>query len=185
MSIAVRDMYSITSEDVDFVVQFVAKESGIVLDHAKTYLIDSRLADVARRLNLGGPSEVIKKLRTMPTPELQRQAVEAMTTNETSFFRDHSPFEALKTDIVPKLITQNAAKRSIRIWSAACSTGQEAYSIAMTLRESFPVLSTWKIEIVGTDINSQVLQRARWKIFPVGSQPRSACAIADQILHAI
>jgi chemotaxis protein methyltransferase CheR len=88
-----------------------------------------------------------------------------MTTNETSFFRDKTPFEALRTSVIPGLITRRAAQKSIRIWSAACSTGQEPYSLVMMLRDQFPVLKDWRIEIVATDLSPTVLQRARDGMF--------------------
>jgi chemotaxis protein methyltransferase CheR len=92
---------------------------------------------------------------------MHRQAVEAMTTNETSFFRDHHPFDALRTQIIPDLINRKAASKQLTIWCAAASTGQEPYSVAMLLREHFPVLTSWKLTFIATDLSTQVLAKAR------------------------
>jgi chemotaxis protein methyltransferase CheR len=89
------------------------------------------------------------------------QVVDAMTTNETSFFRDRHPFDAMKKVLLPGLVERRAAQRHLRIWSAACSTGQEAYSLAMMLRDDFPLLAAWRIEIIGTDISPSAVARAR------------------------
>jgi chemotaxis protein methyltransferase CheR len=161
MSVPIDTAPKISAADMDFIVQFVFRECGIVLDHSKMYLVESRLSEVSRKTTLSGASGVIQQLRASPSPDLHRQVVDAMTTNETSFFRDEAPFEALKTDIIPQVIAKNGSTRKIRIWSAACSTGQESYSICMLLREHFPTLGTWNIEIIGTDISTQVLDKAR------------------------
>lgn len=100
-------------------------------------------------------------LQREAAPGVEQQLVEAMTTNETSFFRDLHPFEALRSTIVPELIRLQSVRRTLNIWSAACSTGQEAYSIAMLLREHFPELAAWKVSILGTDLSDEVLEKAR------------------------
>ncbi|MEI6234373.1 MAG: protein-glutamate O-methyltransferase CheR [Planctomycetota bacterium] len=156
---------SVSTDDMNFVCKFIQSESGVMLDASKLYLVEARLGEIARRENLLGASEVINRLRLNPTMEYRRDVINAMTTNETSFFRDQSPFESLKTDILPNLITARSNVRKLRIWSAACSTGQEAYSIAILIREYFPKLSSWNIEIVGTDISTFVLNRAKQATF--------------------
>lgn len=152
---------TLTPESVSYVCTLVRRHSAIELDAAKTYLIEARLNPLARRCGLASAEELVGRLQTNVDPLLRRQAVEAMTTNETSFFRDSHPFDALRSTIIPDLMRTCAMRRTIDIWSAACSTGQEAYSIAMSLRENFPELRSWKTNILGTDLSDEVLQKAR------------------------
>jgi chemotaxis protein methyltransferase CheR len=105
-------------------------------------------------------SELIRQIKVLHNEKLLIEIIDALTTNETLFFRDLKPFDILKTSIIPTLIERNKASKAIRIWSAACSTGQEAFSIAMTIRENFPQLNSWNISIIGTDICHEVLTRA-------------------------
>jgi chemotaxis protein methyltransferase CheR len=140
----------------------IYRRSAIVLQVDKSYLIDSRLAPLAREAGLASVDELVGKIRREPAEApLVRRVIEAMTTNETLFFRDIHPFEALRQRILPALIQERAARRSLRIWCAAASTGQEPYSIAMTIREHFPELTSWDVKIIATDINAAVLARAR------------------------
>lgn len=142
--------------------ELVYRRSAIVLHADKSYLIDSRLTPLAREAGLASIDELVWKIqREDATAPLVRRVIEAMTTNETLFFRDLHPFEALKTRILPELIRARSAQRSLRIWCAAASTGQEPYSIAMTLREHFPELASWDVKVIATDINAAVLERAR------------------------
>jgi chemotaxis protein methyltransferase CheR len=141
--------------------ELVHRRSGIVLEDCKDYLVDSRLSPIAREEGVRTVDELVAKLRQKPGPVLEQRVVEAMTTNETLFFRDAHPFEALKSRFVPELLQARASRRSLRIWSAAAATGQEPYSIAMTLLESFPELSNWDVSILATDLNAAVLERAR------------------------
>ncbi len=103
----------------------------------------------------------LQRVRTKRQPDWEHCLVKAMTTNETNFFRDLHPFDALRTTLIPEVTTRNAATRTLNIWSAACSSGQELYSIAMLLHEHFPQLLSWKLELVGTDLSSDILERAR------------------------
>jgi chemotaxis protein methyltransferase CheR len=139
----------------------VYRRSAIVLEDDKQYLIDSRLSPIARELGLPSIDALVGKLRTDASAPLVHRVIEAMTTNETLFFRDLHPFEALRTRLVPDLLQARAAQRSLRIWCGAASTGQEPYSIAMTLCESFPQLASWDVKILATDLNATVLERAR------------------------
>jgi len=139
----------------------VYRRSAIVLEDDKQYLIDSRLSPIARELGLPTIDALVGKLRTDGSGPLTHRVIEAMTTNETLFFRDLHPFEALRTRLVPDLLQARATQRSLRIWCGAASTGQEPYSIAMTLCESFPQLASWDVKIVATDLNATVLERAR------------------------
>lgn len=156
---------TMSSETYAYVRDLVYKRSAIVLEVGKEYLVEARLGPVARQAGLPSIDELAQKLRSDERSALVTQVVEAMTTNETSFFRDVHPFESLKTKILPELIAARASTRSLRIWCAAASTGQEPYSIAMILKEHFPQLETWNVQIVATDINSTVLARARSGVF--------------------
>jgi chemotaxis protein methyltransferase CheR len=149
----------ITSENYAFLQQHVYKESGIVLDASKQYLIEARLAPIARKEGVGNLNDLCNLLRCLQRTDLKKAVVEAMTTNETLFFRDLAPFDALRNHILPELRIRNAASKTLSIWSAAASTGQEAYSIAMILLESG--FADWKIQILGTDLADNVLERAR------------------------
>lgn len=149
----------ITNENYTFLQQHVYKESGIVLDSGKQYLLEARLAPIARREGIESINDLCNLLRGVQRTDLKREVVEAMTTNETLFFRDLAPFEALRKHVLPKIRERNAASRSISIWSAAASTGQEAYSIAILLLEAG--LADWNLRILGTDLNESVLERAR------------------------
>lgn len=144
----------------DYVRTLVHERSAIALEPTKGYLVESRLMPIAKQRGHGSLAEMVSHLRSKPYGELHAQVVEAMTTNETSFFRDAHPFEALKTAVLPELIQKRAVTKTLNIWSAACSTGQEPYTIAIMLRETFPELTSWKINILATDLSSQVLEKA-------------------------
>lgn len=152
---------ALDKDSFGFVCNLVRSRSAIEIEASKAYLVESRLAPLARQQGFASLHDFVSEIRRTGKQELSRQVVEAMTTNETSFFRDAHPFDALKSDILPQLIAARSAERSLTIWSSACSSGQEAYSIAMILREHFPVLSSWKVSIVGTDLSSQIVAKAR------------------------
>jgi chemotaxis protein methyltransferase CheR len=151
----------LTDSDLDYVCALVMDQSAIVLDRTKAYLIESRLTPLATKLGFASLPEFVGKLRREGVNGTHRLVVDAMTTNETYFFRDVHPFEALRTNVLPELIAARAASRTLRIWCGACSTGQEPYSIAMLLKERFPVLSTWQVSILCTDLSRDVLAKAR------------------------
>jgi chemotaxis protein methyltransferase CheR len=146
-------------ENYRYLQQEIYRESGIVLDEDKHYLVESRLTPVARNAKLANLDDLCARLRTKACPNLSQQVMEALTTNETLFFRDVAPFEALRTRVLPELMEERPATRALRIWSAAASSGQEAYSIAMLLHEMG--LQNRPVEILGTDISAQILERAR------------------------
>ena len=152
----------LTTQEQEFFSQLVYNHSGIALGPEKTYLFENRLSEVAKIVGCPNLAELCKRARANLTTELRDLIVEAMTTNETLFFRDTSPFEALKLKIIPDIIKRKSGTNKVlRIWSAACSTGQEAYSIAIMLNECFPeIVSTWNVEIFGTDISTQVVNKA-------------------------
>lgn len=152
---------STSAESFQYVSELVRRRAAIVVEAGKEYLVDSRLAPIAKREGVAGIDELVKKLRADEHGPLVGQVIEAMTTNETTFFRDVHPFESLRTKILPDMIRARAATRTLRIWCAAASTGQEPYSIAMTIRAHFPELATWNVQITATDLNAAVLERAR------------------------
>jgi chemotaxis protein methyltransferase CheR len=154
-----------TGADFAFIAAFLKERSGLIITQDKMYLLETRLASILRDNNLSGLPALIEMLRQPGAAAVKDQVVDAMTTNETSFFRDNHPFDALRKSVIPGLIERRAAARSLRIWSAACSTGQEPYSLAMMLKDHFPVLGGWKVEIVATDLSPSVLERARQGIY--------------------
>lgn len=142
-----------------YICEFIKERSAIVLDDQKHYLVESRLAPLVRSEGLGTLEALIDRLRRESFGPLHRQVVEAITTNETSFFRDRYPFDLLSQRVIPELIQKRANQRCLRIWCAACSSGQEPYTIAMLLHEQFPVLQDWSVEIFGTDLSTLMLSR--------------------------
>src|SRR5579863_4593465 len=137
------------SATVDFVYlrEIVSRLSHNVLDPSRDYLFDTRLAKLLRNEGMAHLDELVDHLRLRKNPALEWAIAEAMTINETSFFRDGRPFELLRTELLPSLIEARRQKRSLRFWSAACSTGQEGYSIAMLLLEHFPQLAGWNLKV--------------------------------------
>ncbi|MCI0699862.1 MAG: protein-glutamate O-methyltransferase CheR [Planctomycetia bacterium] len=150
-----------TTDEFDFVCRLVRERSSIVLEAGKEYLVESRLAPIARQLQLGSVGELIGRLRSGSDNGLHIRVVEAMVTNETSFFRDIHPFEGLKGTVIPELMRARKSERQLNVWSAACSTGQEPYSFVIMLREHFPELSGWRVNVLATDLSTEVLGRAR------------------------
>ena len=156
---------TINSGTFDFLCNFIREKSAIVLEPSKAYLVESRLNPVARENGLASLDELVTALKKPINREISRQVIDAMTTNESSFFRDLQPFEALKTVIIPELIEKRAKERTLNVWSNACSSGQEVYSIAMLLRESFPALGGWKVRLIASDLSTAILKKAQEGIF--------------------
>ncbi len=154
-----------TPDDFALLAGILKERSGLSIGPEKTYLLESRLNPVARKNNCADLDELVAQVRAKRSEPLLRDITEAMTTNESFFFRDAKPFETFEHGILPPLLEARATKKSLRIWSAACSTGQEAYSLAMILREMAPKLAGWRIEIVGTDISQEVLEKAKVGIY--------------------
>lgn len=157
---------AIDGPDFDYVRGLVRDHTAIALDSTKVYLVNARLLPIAR--DVGYPSVValIKQLRSRPFGDLHALAVEAIVTTETSFFRDFYPFEALKQEVIPEIIeSRRGAHRSLTIWSAGCSSGQEPYSIAMMLRESFPELATWTVRLLASDVSRGILEKSKLGIY--------------------
>ncbi|MEO3429403.1 protein-glutamate O-methyltransferase CheR [Pelagibius sp. CAU 1746] len=147
--------------DFEFIAQLLYQRSGLVITQEKAYLLESRLNPVARKWSLDGFDPLIAALRSNKDERLLVDVTEAMTTNESFFFRDNRPFDQFREIVLPHLLEARAARKQIRIWSAACSSGQEPYTLAMILKEQAAKLSGWKIEIVATDLSTEILNKAK------------------------
>jgi chemotaxis protein methyltransferase CheR len=152
-----------TPQDFDYLRELLRQRSGLVLSAEKQYLAESRLLPVARRHGLASVSELVARLKA--AAPLGAEVVEAMTTNESFFFRDKVPFEHFRLTIMPALLTARAREKRIRIWSTACATGQEPYSLAMSLKGFGAALAGWRVEILATDISDSVLEKAKAGIY--------------------
>ena len=150
---------SLSPTDLAFVANLVRRESSIVLGPEKEYLIEARLVPVARETGAANVADLVARFQRSPDPRVRQRVVEALTTNETSWFRDREPFRALTETVVPDLVRARASSRHLRVWSAACSSGQEPYSLAIDLQRTLP--PGWTYEILGTDISTEMLDRAR------------------------
>lgn len=148
-------------EDFDFISSLIKSRSGLVLTPDKSYLLESRLMPVARKHGLKGLEDLISHMRTRRDEALIVEVTEAMTTNESFFFRDVKPFDLLRDEVLPPLLEKRAAQKHLKIWCAAASSGQEPYSIAIVLKELGLKLAGWKIDIVGTDISHDILNKAK------------------------
>ncbi|MDZ8189912.1 MAG: protein-glutamate O-methyltransferase CheR [Nostoc sp. ChiSLP02] len=151
----------VSKGDFEYLRQLVHEHSGIVLFGDKTYLAELHLQPIVESSGFTSIAELINYLRNHPFNNLHLQTIEALVTTETSFFRDKHPFEALKEYVLPELIKQRAIERSLNIWSAACSNGQEPYSIAILIQEHFPILINWPVKLIASDFSTKVLDRAR------------------------
>jgi chemotaxis protein methyltransferase CheR len=150
----------VNQPDYDFLRKLLRDKSGLDLSADKQYLIESRLLPLARKASLASIGDLVQKLRD-GSGALINQVVEAMTTNETFFFRDKVPFDHFREVIMPELLRARANRKAIRIWCAAGSTGQEPYSLAMCLKEMGAALSGWRVDIVATDLSQEVLEKAK------------------------
>jgi len=145
--------------------RLVKSESGLSMTPDKAYLLDARLRPVARKWKLNDLGQLAQALRTQHDLAQIRDVTEALTVNESFFFRDTKPFDQLRDHLLPILLAARASSRKLRIWSAAASSGQEAYSIAMLVRECGPTIDGWTVDIVGTDLSTEILERARAGIY--------------------
>lgn len=148
-------------EDLLFMSGILLRESGVVLESDKFYLIETRLDALAKREGLRSVTELVQLVRKHPHPPLIKKIVSALTTHTTSFYRDLHPFEALRETILPELIADRAASKGLNLWSAACSSGQEPYSLAILLREHFPELKRWSTYFLATDISIEAIEQAK------------------------
>jgi len=153
-----------TPLDYEYLRKLLKERSGLDLSPEKQYLVESRLLPLARRVGLPAIPELVQTMKG-GAETIIKEVIEAMTTNETFFFRDKVPFDHLREEILPALLQARGARRSLRIWSAACSTGQEPYSIAMCLKEAGSLLTGWRVEIVATDLSQAVLEKSKSGIF--------------------
>jgi chemotaxis protein methyltransferase CheR len=154
----------VTPSDYEYLRKLLKDRSGLDLSADKQYLVESRLLPLARKTGLSGIPELIQKMKA-GAEALTAEVVEAMTTNETFFFRDKLPFDHLREAILPALLQARASRRALRIWCAASSSGQEPYSIAMCLKEFAAALTGWRVEILATDLSQGVLEKSRAGIF--------------------
>lgn len=161
-------MNQITSEELQAISKYVYDVSGIVIDESKAYLIETRLRSVAQALGCGSFGELHKKAVGDATTAVKEKIIDAISTNETLFFRDGAPFDLLRHKLIPELIDRRSAGSGvslpvpIRIWSCACSTGQEVYSIAIVLKELLMDLRRYQIKLLGTDISDRAVQQASY-----------------------
>lgn len=152
-------------EDFDLFAKMVYTRSGLVLSKEKAYLLDSRLMPVARRWNLKDLEELATAIRQKSDEAMLADITDAMTTNESSFFRDQKPFDQFRQIVLPKFLAARATQKRLRIWSAACSNGQEPYSLAMILDEESHKMPGWSFEIVATDLCRDVLEKAKQGVY--------------------
>lgn len=147
--------------DFNFLQEMLKRESGLVLTEEKSYLLESRLIPVARKLSLDGIEGLVVRAKSGTSPEVSKAIVEAMTTNESFFFRDIKPFDIFRDATLPYYLDARKGTHKIKIWCAAASSGQEPYSLAMTLNDLGPKLAGWNIDILGTDISTDILEKAK------------------------
>jgi chemotaxis protein methyltransferase CheR len=158
-------MSGLSATDFAMVSQMLKERSGLILTPDKSYLLESRLTPIARKMGLGSLNDLVTELRTRKSEALMGEITEAMTTNESFFYRDMTPFTVLAQHVLPQLHQSRASKRRLRIWCAAASTGQEPYTLAMILDEQAARWAGWTIEIIGTDLSLAALDRAKTGIY--------------------
>ena len=153
---------ALQQSDFDFVQKLVQQKAAIVLDNGKQYFVESRLTPLAQNTGHDSIEKLIQALKQNPhNSRMVEQVVEAITIHETSFFRDIHPFKCMKEVVMPALLEKRASQHSLNLWCAACSSGQEPYTVTMLMRENFPQLQSWNVRFIATDISNQILNRAR------------------------
>lgn len=157
---------TITATDFAFVSNLVRRRSAIVLEPGKEYLVEARLLPVARKVGADGLGALVNMLQQQPeSSPLHGQVIDALTTNETSWFRDRHPFDSVSDHILPEVISEGRPDRTFRIWSAACSSGQEAYSLVMTLNDRLVMHPGWRLDVLATDLSAEILDQARAGVY--------------------
>lgn len=156
---------TINAEEFDFIRDLVHRNSAIVIGPDKKYFVEARLSSMMQKLQMTCLETLMRGIRTQPIDKLHHQVIHAMTTNETLFFRDVHPFEALRRELLPKLIQSRSPQRTLNVFFAGCSTGQEPYSVAIMLRESFPEILDWNLRLTAVDISLDALERAQRGIY--------------------
>lgn len=154
-------MSPLLADDVEAFRRLVLERSGLTLTADKDYLLRARLEPIVRSETFGDLSMLLRQVRVAPGSELARRCIDAMATHESFFFRDNTPFDQLRDVLFPELVKSRAGTKTLRIWSAACSSGQEPYSLAMLLRELPALFADWTIRILATDFSAPILERAR------------------------
>jgi chemotaxis protein methyltransferase CheR len=149
---------TLSASEFAYISGLVRRDAAIVLEPGKEYLVEARLMPLARQTGAATVSEFVIRAQQRPEPDVHRRIVDALTTNETSFFRDGEPFTAMAGMVLPELLANRSTSRHLRVWSAACSSGQETYTLAMQMHDNLP--NGWSYEILGTDISTEVLARA-------------------------
>ena len=191
-----------TDAEFELLRSFLKARSGLALAPEKRYLVESRLGPLCRRYNLASLSDLIRRLKTNGDGEMELAVIEAMTTNETFFFRDKAPFEIFEKVLLPRIVPARANLKKLRIWCAAASSGQEPYSLAMILSEMSAKFAGWRIEIIATDISTEILDKAKAGLYSqfevqrglpiqmvlkyftqIGDQWQIAPAIRDMIVY--
>lgn len=152
---------NLTPQDFDYIRKMVLDRAAIVMDPGKEYLVESRVIPVVKQEGLNDISGLVEKLRSSSDDTLSDKVVDALTTNETSFFRDFYPFEALREKVIPDLIQKRQGNLKLNFWCAASASGQEPFSVAILLREHFPQLRGWEINFIATDISHEMLERCQ------------------------
>lgn len=152
---------ALAQQDVKFIADLVMRRAAIVLDDRKDYLVEARLARVVQQAGVKSVSEVVELLRKRASADLESRVIDAMTTNETFFFRDNDFYDDLRKVVIPRLIKTRESSKTLNIWCGACSTGQEPYSVLMMLRTQFPELNNWRIRFIASDISTAVLATAK------------------------
>jgi chemotaxis protein methyltransferase CheR len=155
----------VTPFEYEYLCKLLKDRSGLILSNDKQYLVESRLGPVIRKHGIASLSELCTRLKGGNVPAVEAAVVEAMTTNESFFFRDKTPFDMFRETMLPALLTARASRRTLRIWCAAASTGQEPYSLAMILKDMDAQLAGWRVEIIGTDLSTEVLDKAKAGIY--------------------
>ena len=156
-----NSIFPFSQSDFDFLRQMIQERSAIVIEPSKAYLVNSRLSPLVVKEGLASIEELVFKMRSKPDNGLNERVIEALTTNETSFFRDPAVFEAMKTMVLPDIIKKRQNSRRLNIWCGASSSGQECYSILMLIKEHFPELLNWKLYFTASDISQEMLARCR------------------------
>jgi chemotaxis protein methyltransferase CheR len=149
---------TLTAQEFAYISGLVRRDAAIVLDTGKEYLVEARLLPLARQSGLASVSEFVSRVQQRPEPDVHHKIVDALTTNETSWYRDSEPFAALSGAVLPDLMPTRSTTRNLRVWSAACSSGQEPYTISMVLQDALP--AGWSYDITATDISTEMLARA-------------------------
>jgi chemotaxis protein methyltransferase CheR len=156
---------AINPADFDYISKIVREQCAIVLEKGKEYLVESRVMPLVHQEKLESIEKLVRKIKSDPRGSLKDAVIEAMTTNETSFFRDIHPFETLKKVIIPELLEKRKLKKELNIWCGASSSGQEPYTLVMLLKNEFPQLNTWKLNFSASDISNQMLNRCKSGIY--------------------